>query len=83
MGSARLRHHLRRDGAYVPMTQLIRALRLAGGDRWPPAGEADIVVPLPGGEAGILLGWWNAGGGSGRRWPIEFYKPAIDPSTST
>ena len=42
-------------------------------DLWPE--EADIGKPviLPGGDAGILLSWWNAADGSEWRWQVEYY----------
>jgi hypothetical protein len=53
-------------------------LRCTGGkvereDIWP--GEEDIgrVVLLPGGEAGVLLNWWNAPDHSEWKWQVEFY----------
>lgn len=53
-------------------------LRCAGGkiereDVWPTAEDFGRIVLLPGGEAGILLEWWNAADKSEWRWKVEFY----------
>jgi hypothetical protein len=42
-------------------------------DLWPEDGDIGRPVILPGGEVGILLGWWNAADGSEWRWQVEFY----------
>ena len=42
-------------------------------DLWPVAEDIGRPVILPGGEVGILLGWWNAADGSEWRWQVEFY----------
>jgi hypothetical protein len=31
------------------------------------------VVVLAGGEAGMLLSWWNSAAGDEWRWSVEFY----------
>jgi len=61
-------------GEQLPMTRLW----LAGGairreDRWPTAADLGDRVILPGGEVGVLTGWWHAGDGSEWRWSVEFY----------
>ena len=67
--------NLKRDGPYFPMTRLRRT---SGGsllreDGWPADDDIGRVVLLPGGEAGVLQKWWNAGDGSEWRWSVEFY----------
>jgi hypothetical protein len=42
-------------------------------DIWPKQEDIGRVVLLPGGEAGVLLEWWNAEDHSEWRWKIEFY----------
>lgn len=42
-------------------------------DLWPAENEIGQAVLLPGGEAGELIRWWNAGDGSEWRWQVEFY----------
>ncbi len=65
---------LRREGIRYPMTRLTRhGDRVVREDRWPTAADLGSVVILPGGEAGILLAWWNADDGSEWRWQVEFY----------
>jgi hypothetical protein len=66
---------LGRDGPYVPMTHIRKT---AGGglereDRWPHDGDLGTTVLLAGGEAGVLMSWWNADDGSEWRWTVEFY----------
>jgi hypothetical protein len=68
------RGDLRRIGSRFPMTRL----RVGGGtvereDRFPQANDVGSVVLLPGGEAGRLASWWNAGDGTEWRWQVEFY----------
>ena len=57
-----------------PMARLIvRDRSIARQDLWPEDGDIGRPVILPGGEVGILLGWWNADDGSEWRWQVEFY----------
>lgn len=42
-------------------------------DLWPEHEDIGRVVILPGGEAGVLVEWWNAEDGSEWRWRVEFY----------
>jgi hypothetical protein len=59
-------------GQEGPMSYLVRdGDRIRLEDGWP--GEADLgrLVLLPGGEAGILLGWWHAEDRSAWRWQLE------------
>ena len=42
-------------------------------DGWPTDADVGRLVILPGGEAGILQGWWNAEDTSEWRWRVEFY----------
>jgi hypothetical protein len=64
---------LARVGPYVPMTRLARrGDSIVREDRWPTDADLGAVVILPGGEAGILKGWWNAADGSEWRWTVEF-----------
>ncbi len=42
-------------------------------DIWPGAEEIGLPVMLPGGEAGVLLDWWNAEDRRSWRWRAEFY----------
>jgi hypothetical protein len=39
-------------------------------DLWPGAEDVGCVVVLPGGEAGVLLSWWNAEDHSEWRWQV-------------
>lgn len=53
-------------------------LTCAGGEVkreeiWPSEEDIGKVVILPGGEAGILMEWWNAEDHSEWRWRLEFY----------
>jgi hypothetical protein len=65
---------LRRDGRQFPMARLQReGVSIRRKDRWPAADDIGSVVILPGGEAGILQGWWNADDESEWRWQVEFY----------
>ena len=41
-------------------------------DRWPDDDDLLRVVLLPGGEAGVLTGWWHAEDRSAWRWSLEF-----------
>jgi hypothetical protein len=64
---------LARVGPYVPMTRLARrGDAIVREDRWPTDADLGAVVILPGGEAGILRGWWNEKDGSEWRWTVEF-----------
>jgi len=57
-----------------PMSRLtIRDGQVAREDLWPAGDDVGRPVILPGGEVGILLGWWNAENGSEWRWQVEFY----------
>ena len=38
---------------------------------WPTEADLGTVVILPGGEAGILMAWWNADDERSWRWSIE------------
>jgi hypothetical protein len=42
-------------------------------DIWPGEEHIGLPVLLPGGEAGILLSWWNAEDRKEWRWQVEFY----------
>jgi hypothetical protein len=65
---------LERAGERYPMTRLaIAGERVEREDRWPAGADLGTPVILPGGEVGILLGWWNAADGSEWRWQIELY----------
>lgn len=71
---------LKAEGEDLPATQdsPMARLRCAGGkiereDVWPTAEDIGRIVLLPGGEAGVLLEWWNAPDKSEWRWKIEFY----------
>ena len=57
-----------------PMARLtVRDAQIAREDLWPTDDDIGRPVILPGGEVGILLGWWNAADGSAWRWQVEFY----------
>jgi hypothetical protein len=57
-----------------PMARLtVRDGQIAREDLWPEEIDVGRPVILPGGEVGILLGWWNAPDGSEWRWQVEFY----------
>ena len=57
-----------------PMARLsVRDGQVARDDLWPTGDDLGRPVILPGGEVGILLGWWNAEDGSEWRWQVEFY----------
>jgi hypothetical protein len=57
-----------------PMARLTREGRAVSRvDLWPEREDIGRPVILPGGEAGILLSWWNAADGSEWRWQVEFY----------
>ncbi|GAB4215648.1 MAG: hypothetical protein OHK0022_55820 [Roseiflexaceae bacterium] len=60
--------------AESPICRLrLRDGRITREDIWP--GEADLGLPvlLPGGEVGILLGWWHAPDKRAWRWQVEFF----------
>jgi hypothetical protein len=64
---------LTRGGRFVPMTRLyLDGETVTRQDRWPTEGDLGEIVILPGGEAGVLTAWWNAGDGSAWRWSVEF-----------
>jgi hypothetical protein len=57
-----------------PMARLIIGDgQITREDLWPEDDDIGRPVILPGGEVGILLGWWNADDGSEWRWQVEFY----------
>jgi hypothetical protein len=57
-----------------PMARLtVRDGQIAREDLWPTDDDLGRPVILPGGEVGILLGWWNADDESEWRWQVEFY----------
>jgi hypothetical protein len=57
-----------------PMARLsVRDGQIVREDLWPTKDDLRRPVILPGGEVGILLGWWNADDGSEWRWQVEFY----------
>ena len=59
-------------GAPGPMSYLVRqGDRIGLEDGWPTQDDVGRLVILPGGEAGILQGWWHAGDHSEWRWQIE------------
>jgi hypothetical protein len=58
----------------TPIARLTRqGKRIYRKDIWPGENEIDSIVLLPGGEAGILIYWWNAEDHSEWRWRLEFY----------
>ena len=66
--------NLRHEGEQLPTTRLsLQGDSVAREDRWPGAADLGEPIILPGGEVGILKGWWNAPGGSEWRWQVEFY----------
>ena len=65
---------LKREGPHLPMTRLERrGSAVTRTDRWPTDADLGAIVILPGGEAGILMSWWNASDGSEWRWVVEFF----------
>lgn len=42
-------------------------------DVWPATHDTGLPVILPGGEAGVLLAWWNSDDESEWRWIVELY----------
>jgi hypothetical protein len=64
---------LGRAGGYLPMTRFtLEGETIGREDRWPTDADLGSVVILPGGEAGILMAWWNAEDGTAWRWSVEF-----------
>ena len=64
---------LERTGPYLPMTRFaLEDGAVRREDRWPTDADLGAIVILPGGEAGVLTGWWNAEDGSAWRWSVEF-----------
>jgi hypothetical protein len=64
---------LTRDGRYYPMTRFaLDGDSISREDRWPIDADLGSIVVLPGGEAGVLIAWWNAEDGSAWRWSVEF-----------
>lgn len=58
----------------TPMTRLtLRDGRVEREDVWPGQEDIGRLVILPGGEAGVLISWHNAGDHSEWRWRIELY----------
>jgi hypothetical protein len=58
----------------TPMARLtIQGEIIVREDLWPVEADYGSVVLLPGGEAGILRSWWNAGDNTEWRWQVEFY----------
>ena len=58
----------------VPMTRLRRdGDEVRREEFWP--GESDVGTPvlLPGGEVGVITGWWNRDDRREWRWQVEFY----------
>ncbi len=57
-----------------PMSYLVRDGEDIGlEDVWPTEDDVGRLVLLPGGEAGTLLGWWNADDHSEWTWQVEFH----------
>ena len=57
-----------------PMCLLtIAGQAVAREDLWPDESHLELVVLLPGGEAGILKAWWHAEDLKEWRWQIELY----------
>ncbi len=60
--------------AKTPIARLTRdGNHIQRQDIWPTSQDIGRPVLLPGGEVGILKGWWNASDGSEWRWQVEFY----------
>jgi hypothetical protein len=60
-------------GAPGPMTFLVRdSSQIHLEDGWPSDDDVGRLVLLPGGETGVLLGWWHAADHSQWRWQVEF-----------
>lgn len=63
-----------RSTAETPISRLTRHDdRIEREDIWPGTQDLGRVVILPGGEAGILLKWWNAEDHTEWRWQVELY----------
>ena len=61
-------------GEKFPMTRLARDGEcVRREDRFPTSADLGELVLLPGGEAGVLIAWWNAEDGNEWRWQVEFY----------
>ena len=57
-----------------PVTRLTRqGDTIVREDIWPTEEDIGRLILLPGGEAGVLLQWWNAPDKSEWRWKVEFY----------
>jgi hypothetical protein len=57
-----------------PMSYLVRdGDRIRLEDGWPSDADVGRLVILPGGETGVLTGWWHAEDKSEWRWQVEFY----------
>jgi hypothetical protein len=57
-----------------PMCRLTRSgAAITREDFWPTEADYGLPVLLPGGEAGILRSWWNAGDRKEWRWDLELY----------
>jgi len=67
----------RADLARTQQTPMCRFRRqgesITREDIWPQEADVGSVVLLPGGEAGILVSWWNADDRKEWRWQVEFY----------
>jgi hypothetical protein len=60
--------------ADTPMARLYRGdVSICMDNIWPGPEDIGRVVILPGGEAGVLLEWWNADDHAEWRWRVEFY----------
>jgi hypothetical protein len=60
--------------ARTPIARLTRdGNHIQRQDIWPTSQDIGRPVLLPGGEVGILKGWWNPPDGSEWRWQVEFY----------
>ncbi|HEU4326626.1 MAG TPA: hypothetical protein VFS21_26030 [Roseiflexaceae bacterium] len=58
----------------TPICRLrLRDGRITREDIWPTEAEQGLPVLLPGGEVGILLGWWHADDRRSWRWQVEFF----------
>lgn len=65
---------LEREGPQLPMTRLsLVGAEVRREDRWPKDADLGALVLLPGGEAGVLVSWWNSTEGDEWRWRVEFY----------